>query len=71
MEKAALVEVIGIEIDELFQKLEPILGEKIRALWIEYVLNPDSKQEIEGLLKALAAKHLNHSFEKLSMAMVN
>jgi hypothetical protein len=58
-----------VEIDELFQKLEPILGKRIKALWLEYVLNPDSKQEIEGLLKALAAKHLNHSFEKRQIVL--
>jgi DNA helicase HerA-like ATPase len=59
-----------LEIDELFQKLEPILGKRIKALWLEYVLNPDSKQEIEGLLKALAAKHLNHHFEKRQITLV-
>ncbi len=59
-----------MEVDELFQKLEPILGEKIKALWLEYVLNPDSKQEIEGLLKVLAAKYLNHSFEKRQIVLV-
>ena len=53
-----------LEIDDLFQKLEPILGKRIKELWAEYILNPESKQEIEGLLKALAAKHLNQDFEK-------
>lgn len=61
--------MIFLETDELFQKLEPILGEKIKALWLEYVLNPESKQEIEGLLKALAAKYLNHSFEKRQIVL--
>jgi hypothetical protein len=58
-----------LEIDELFQKLEPILGKRIKALWLEYVLNPDSKQEIEGLLKALAAKYLNHDFDKRQIVL--
>lgn len=61
--------MICLEIDELFQKLEPILGKSIKALWLEYTLNPDSKQEIEGLLKALAAKHLNHHFDKRQIVL--
>ncbi len=61
--------MIYLEIDDLFQKLEPILGKKIKALWLEYILNPESRQEIEGLLKALADKHLNHSFEKRQIVL--
>jgi hypothetical protein len=52
-----------MEINELFQKLKPVLGDKVKALWLEYVLNPDSRQEIEGLLRTLADKHLDQDFE--------
>lgn len=52
-----------MEIDELFQKLKPVLGEKIKALWLEYILNPESRQEVEGLLRALADKYLDQDFE--------
>jgi DNA-binding MarR family transcriptional regulator len=55
--------VIWMEINELFQKLKPVLGDKVKALWLEYVLNPDSRQEIEGLLRVLADKHLDQDFE--------
>jgi hypothetical protein len=55
--------VIWMEINELFQKLKPVLGDKVKALWLEYILNPDSRQEIEGLLRALADKYLDQDFE--------
>lgn len=51
-----------LDIEELFQKLEPILGKRVRALWLEYVLSPES--EIEGLIRVLAAKYLNQNFER-------
>jgi len=52
-----------MEIDELFRKLKPVLGKRIDQLWLEYHLNPQSHTEIEGMLHALAAKHLDNNYE--------
>ena len=52
-----------METDEIFQKLRPILGEKLDALWVEYQLNPKKRSEIEGFLQLLAAKHLGKPFD--------
>ena len=52
-----------MEIDELFRKLKPVLGKRIDYLWLEYHLNPENRKEIEGILHALAAKHLGSNFE--------
>ncbi len=55
--------MIQMEVDELFRKLKPVLGKRIDQLWLEYHLNPKSHSEIEGILHALAAKHLDNNFE--------
>lgn len=54
--------VVCVETDEIFQKLRPILGEKLDALWLEYQLNPKKRTEIEGFLQLLAAKHLGKPY---------
>jgi len=63
--------VINMEIEETFKKLEPILGkEKLESLWLEYLLYPDDRREIEGILKALSAKYLEEKFEKKKVLLV-
>jgi len=60
-----------MEIEETFKKLEPILGkEKLESLWLEYLLYPDDRREIEGILKALSAKYLEEKFEKKKVLLV-
>lgn len=59
---ACFEEVTLIEIEDLFRKLKPVLGEKARILWLDYHLNPERRREIEGLLRALAARHLGETF---------
>ncbi len=44
-----------MDIEELFKVLKPVLGDRARALWIEYWLHPDSRRDIEGLLQVLAS----------------
>jgi len=51
-----------MEIEELFRKLKPVLGDKAQALWLDYHLNPERHREIHGLLQALAAKRLGETF---------
>jgi hypothetical protein len=51
---------VTMEIEELFSKLRPALGKRIDALWVEYQLNPRSRNEIEGLLNVLAMQHLGY-----------
>lgn len=53
-----------MEIEELFRVLKPVLGERLRELWLEYRLNPESRREIEGLLHVLAAQHLGRDFDR-------
>lgn len=50
--------------DELFGKLKPILGQKIDSLWFAYQMEPSLRKEIEGILKVLAAKYLQETYEK-------
>ena len=54
------------EIEALFRKLKPLLGEEADALWIAYNTQTDlrSKAEIAGLLYSLASKYLNETYEK-------
>lgn len=59
-----------MEIDELFQKLRPVLGRKVDALWLDYQLNPESRREIEGILRALASKHLGASYKQKEVLLV-
>jgi len=45
--------------EEMFERLEPILGEKIKKLFVAWTLaDRDEKQELEQLLKILYHKHL-------------
>ena len=49
------------EIKDLFQKLRPVLGQRIDSLWSAYVVDPRSRVEIESLLLFLAEKHLDEN----------
>ncbi|MGH7774063.1 MAG: ATP-binding protein [Candidatus Binatia bacterium] len=51
-----------MDTEEILQKLRPILGDKLDALWLEYQLNPRKRSEIEGFLQLLAAKHLGKPY---------
>lgn len=60
-----------MEIEDAFRKLRPILGkEKLEPLWIEYLLCPEHRKEIEGTLNALVEKHLDQGFEKKKILLV-
>ena len=49
----------------------PIIGkEKLDSLWMEYLLYPEQRREIEGIVKALSAKHLDEYFEKKKVFLV-
>lgn len=61
---------MSMEIEELFRKLKPVLGERVDALWLDYQLNPESKKELEGLLRALASQHLGSTFEEKEVLLV-
>lgn len=53
---------MNVDTEEIFQKLRPILGERLDALWLEYQLSPKKRSEIEGFLQLLAAKHLGKPY---------
>jgi hypothetical protein len=60
-----------MEIEDAFRKLRPILGkEKLEPLWIEYLLYPEHRKEIEGIVNALKEKHLGEGFEKNKLLLV-
>ena len=59
-----------MEVDELFKLLKPVLGDRARALWLEYCLNVESRREIEGLLRVLASQHLGKDFERGQVLLV-
>src|SRR3990172_5246623 len=42
----------------MFQKLRPILGDRLDPLWLEYQLNPKKRREIDGFLQMLASRYL-------------
>lgn len=55
------------DIDELFRKLKPVLGEeKLRKLWLAYQTqtDPRSRSEILGYLNVLASEYLNDNFDR-------
>lgn len=54
--------VMYVDTEEIFQKLKPILGDKLDALWLEYQLNPKKRSEVEGFLQLLAAKYLGKPY---------
>lgn len=56
------MKVMHVDTEEIFQKLRPILGDKLDPLWLEYQLNPKKRSEIDGFLQLLAAKHLGKPF---------
>ncbi|MDA2912530.1 DUF87 domain-containing protein [Acidobacteriia bacterium AH_259_A11_L15] len=51
-----------MDTEEIFQKLRPILGDRLDPLWLEYQLNPKKRSEIDGFLQLLAAKHLGKPY---------
>lgn len=60
-----------MEIEDTFNKLKPIVGkEKLESLWMEYLLYPEQRREIEGIVKALTAKYLDESYEKKKVFLV-
>lgn len=50
--------MIPREVRALFEKLEPVQGESIRALKLEYQADPSSRPEVEMLLSHIAAQFL-------------
>jgi hypothetical protein len=55
------------EIEELFRKLKPVLGEeKLNRLWLAYQTrtDPKSRSEILGVLHVLAAKYLEENYDR-------
>lgn len=43
--------------------MKPVLGDRADALWLDYQLSPESRSEIEGLMRALANEYLGLNFE--------
>jgi hypothetical protein len=53
-----------MNIDEVFRKLRPIVGEQLDILWQEYlVADVDSRQTIERMLRVMLAQRLAETFE--------
>lgn len=51
-------------VEELLNKLKPVLGERADRLWLIYAnANPKLKQNIEGMLEILAAKEFGETFQ--------
>jgi hypothetical protein len=51
-----------MDMEEKIRKLTPLIGErKANALWNEYMIYPESRKEIEGIINALFEKHLHES----------
>ena len=48
-----------MQIEELIQKLRPVLGEKADALLLAFRMNPESRAEIARVVNALAARYLD------------
>jgi len=59
-----------MESDDLFRLLKPVLGDRIDSLWLDYQLNPDSRRDVEGVLRALAKHHLGRHYETSKVLMV-
>jgi len=53
-----------VEIEEICSKLRPILGKKIDKLYLAYQLEPNMRDEIRGLLFALAEKYLQETYQR-------
>ena len=54
------------EVESLFRKLKPVLGEEIDSLWLAYNTQTDSRSraEILGILWSLASKYLDETYDK-------
>ena len=54
------------EIESLFRKLKPVLGNEIDSLWLAYNTQTDSRSraEIVGILYSLASKYLDETYDK-------
>lgn len=51
-------------VEELFNKLKPVLGEKADQLWLIYSnASPKMKQNIQGMLEIMALKELGETFQ--------
>ena len=51
-------------VEELFNKLKPVLGVKADQLWLIYAnATPGMKQNIQGMLEILASKELGETFQ--------
>jgi DNA-binding MarR family transcriptional regulator len=51
-------------VEELFNKLKPVLGEKADQLWLIYAnASPKMKQNIQGMLEIYASKQLGETFQ--------
>lgn len=60
-----------MEIEEIFKKLQPFLGNKrLETLWLEYLIYPEHRREIEGIIQALKAKYLDENFERKKIYLV-
>ncbi|MCX5683239.1 MAG: DUF87 domain-containing protein [Planctomycetota bacterium] len=53
-----------MNIEEVFRKLRPIMGEQLDILWQEYlVADTDTRQTVERMLRVMAAQRLAETFE--------
>jgi hypothetical protein len=54
-----------MDLEELVNKLRPVVGPKLDMLWLEYRLSPESRKDIESIINGLAARHLGDTSEIL------
>jgi hypothetical protein len=53
-----------MNIEEVFRKLRPIMGEQLDVLWQEYlVADTDTRQTVERMLRVMLAQRLAETFE--------
>jgi len=53
-----------VNVDEVFRKLKPVMGDKLAVLWQEYILaDPDTRQLIERTLRIMLARRYKEAFD--------
>jgi hypothetical protein len=53
-----------VNVDEVFRKLKPVMGEKLNVLWQEYILGDEAtRQLIERSLRIILARRFHEAFD--------
>ena len=59
-----------MNIEEVFQKLRPIMGQQLDVLWQEYLVSDsDTRQSIERTLRVMMAQRLAETFESVHVLL--